>query len=129
MSVDSRYHRRGIGGRVRDAKSTADTESGSERSAEKNRRVDRPVERAGRNLSGNLEKWRHLRNPDQGFGQVQTYRGTATRAGISFERNGKAETIRSGKGERTGMKWLADKKDCLVIRRILPGLIGSLQLI
>jgi len=50
-------------------KSTADTESGSERSGEKNRRVDRPVERAGRNLSGNLEKWRHLRNPDQGFGQ------------------------------------------------------------
>jgi hypothetical protein len=49
--------------------------------------------------------------------KVQTYRGTATSDGISFERNGKAETIRSANGERTGMKWLADKKDCLVIRK------------
>jgi len=49
--------------------------------------------------------------------KVQTYRGTATGDGISFERNGKAETIRSGNGERTGRKWLADKKDCLVIRK------------
>jgi hypothetical protein len=106
----------------------ADTESGSERSAEKNRRVDRPVERAGRNLSGNLEKWRHLRNPDQGFGQGAKLT-EEPRRGISFKRNGQAETIRSGKCERTGMKWLADKKDCLLIRRILPGLIGSLQLI
>ena len=48
--------------------------------------------------------------------KVQTYRGTATSDGISFERNGKAETIRSGKGEQTGMKWLLDKKNCLVIR-------------
>ena len=46
--------------------------------------------------------------------KVQTYRGTSD--GISFERNGKAETIRSGNGERTGMKWLLDKKNCLVIR-------------
>jgi len=51
------------------------------------------------------------------FDQVQTSRGTATSDGISIERNGKAETIRSGNGERTGMKWLADKKDCLVIRK------------
>ena len=49
--------------------------------------------------------------------KVQTYRGTATGDSISFARNGKAETIRSGNGERTGMKWLADKKDCLVIRK------------
>ena len=48
--------------------------------------------------------------------KVQTYRGTATSDAISFERNGKPETIRSGDGERTGMKWLADKKDCLLIR-------------
>jgi hypothetical protein len=56
-----------------------------------------------------------MRNPDQGFGQVQTYRGTATADSISFERNGKAETIRSGNGQQTGMKWLADKRVCLVI--------------
>jgi hypothetical protein len=61
-------HRRAIDGRVRRAKSTADAESGAERSTGKNPRMDRPVERPGRNLSGNLEKWRHLRNPDQGFG-------------------------------------------------------------
>jgi hypothetical protein len=48
--------------------------------------------------------------------KVQTYRGTATRDGMTFERNGKAETIHSGNGERTGMKWLLDKKNCLVIR-------------
>jgi hypothetical protein len=129
MSVDSRYHRRGIDGRVRDAKSTADTESGSERSAEKNRRVDRPR---------NGPEGTYLEIPKGGdtyeirikdLDKVQTYRGTATSDGISFKRNGKAETIRSGKCERTGMKWLADKKDCLLIRRILPGLIGSLQLI
>jgi hypothetical protein len=48
--------------------------------------------------------------------KVQTYRGTATSDGISFERNGKAETIRSGNGEQAGMKWLLDKKNCLVIR-------------
>jgi hypothetical protein len=66
---DCAVHRRGISGRVLSAKSTADTESGGERSTLKNRRMDRPVERAGRKLSGNPEKWRHLRNPDQGFGQ------------------------------------------------------------
>ena len=48
--------------------------------------------------------------------KVQTYRGTATSDGISFGRNGKEETIRSGNGEQTGMKWLLDKKNCLVIR-------------
>jgi hypothetical protein len=47
---------------------------------------------------------------------MQTYRGTATGESISFERNGKAETIRSGNGQQTEMKWLADKRNCLVIR-------------
>jgi hypothetical protein len=48
--------------------------------------------------------------------KVQTSPGTAAGDTISFEGNGKAETIRSGNGERTGMKWLLDKKNCLVIR-------------
>jgi hypothetical protein len=48
--------------------------------------------------------------------KMQTYRGTAAADRISFERNGKAETIRSGNGQQTGMKWLADKRNCLVIR-------------
>ena len=41
--------------------------------------------------------------------KVQTYRGTATGDSISFERNGQAETIRSGNGQQTGMKRPADK--------------------
>ena len=49
--------------------------------------------------------------------KVQTYDGTAAADSISFERSGKTETIHSGNGEQTGMKWLLDKKDCLVIRR------------
>jgi len=53
---DCAVRRRSSGGWLRAAKSTADTESGAERSTEKNRRMDRPVERAGRNLSGNLKK-------------------------------------------------------------------------
>ena len=43
-------------------------------------------------------------------------RGTATGDSISFERNGKAETIHSVNGEQTGMKWLLAKKNCLLIR-------------
>ncbi len=49
--------------------------------------------------------------------KAQTYQGTAAGDTISFERNGRAETIRSGNGEQAGMKWLLDKKNCLVIRK------------
>src|SRR6266851_9768506 len=113
---DCAVHCRGIDGRVRGAKSTTDTESGSERSAEKNRRLDRPVERAGSNLSGNLEKWRHLRNPDQGFGQGANLPRNRDERRYFIREKRKAETIRSGNGEQTGMKWLLDKKNCLVTR-------------
>lgn len=44
-----------------------------------------------------------------------TFKGTATGEGITFMRDGKNETIKAGDGAATGMKWLADKKDCLVI--------------
>jgi hypothetical protein len=47
---------------------------------------------------------------------VKNYQGTAAADSIAFVRDGKTETIRAGNGEQTGMKWLADKKDCLVIR-------------
>lgn len=36
--------------------------------------------------------------------------------GLSFERGGKTEVIRPGNGDQTGMKWLAGKKDCLIIK-------------
>ncbi len=35
---------------------------------------------------------------------------------ITFERAGKVETIRAGDGKATGLKWLADKPNCLVIQ-------------
>ncbi len=36
--------------------------------------------------------------------------------GLSFVRDGVTETLRAGNGAATGMKWLADKQDCLVVR-------------
>jgi len=70
----------------------------------------------GRNLSGNLEKWRHLRNPDQGFGQGANLPRNRDERRYFIREKRKAETIRSGNGEQTGMKWLLDKKNCLVTR-------------
>lgn len=43
------------------------------------------------------------------------FTGTAKEGGIEFTRNGETHVIHSGTGEETGMKWLADKKDCLVV--------------
>jgi hypothetical protein len=34
---------------------------------------------------------------------------------LQFERDGKTETLHAGDGKATGMKWLADKRDCLVV--------------
>lgn len=41
----------------------------------------------------------------------------ATGAGdvVTFMREGRSETIRATDGAGTGMKWLADRKDCLVV--------------
>jgi hypothetical protein len=36
--------------------------------------------------------------------------------GLSFVRDGVTETLRAGNGAATGMKWLADKQDCLVVK-------------
>ena len=66
-----------------------------------------------------LEIWKSGDNYEiriKDLDKAQTYHGTAAGNTISFERNGKAATIRSGNGEQTGMKWLLDKKNCLVIR-------------
>ena len=46
----------------------------------------------------------------------ETYAADGTASGIVFERNGKTERIRAGSGKLTGMKWLADKSECLVIQ-------------
>lgn len=45
-----------------------------------------------------------------------TYEGTATGHRIEFQRSGKAESIHAGSGQETAMKWLLDKKNCLIIR-------------
>ncbi len=52
----------------------------------------------------------------QSLDGVESYRGTASAEGISFERAGQMETIRAGTGEDTGMKWLLDKENCLYIK-------------
>lgn len=44
-----------------------------------------------------------------------SFAGRAVADGIAFERGGKTETLKAATGGETGMKWLADKKDCLVV--------------
>ena len=43
------------------------------------------------------------------------FTGTAQGDGIVFTRDGQVFTIRKGTGDDTGMKWLAGKKDCIVV--------------
>jgi hypothetical protein len=45
-----------------------------------------------------------------------SYDGISAGDRIEFQRNGKTESIHAGKGHETGMKWLLDKKNCLIIR-------------
>lgn len=46
----------------------------------------------------------------------RSFAGQATASGIAFERDGARETIRATDGDATGMKWLAGKKICLMVR-------------
>jgi hypothetical protein len=54
--------------------------------------------------------------------EIHSLDGPATFEGISggdrieFQRNLKPESIHAGNGHETGMKWLLDKKNCLIIR-------------
>jgi putative lipoprotein len=47
---------------------------------------------------------------------LETYEGIAAGDRIQFTRDGKTESIHAGNGEETGMKWLLDKKSCLIIK-------------
>lgn len=47
---------------------------------------------------------------------VLTYVGVAEGSAIAFERDGQKETVRAGTGAETGLKWLAEKNNCLVIK-------------
>ncbi|MFT6465202.1 hypothetical protein [Halopseudomonas sp.] len=48
--------------------------------------------------------------------QSGTFEGQATERGISFSREGDTYLLRAGNGEDTGMKWLAEKQDCLIVQ-------------
>lgn len=48
---------------------------------------------------------------------VREFHGIAVDEVLEFERDGVTETLRAGKGRATGMKWLAQKQDCLVVRQ------------
>lgn len=46
----------------------------------------------------------------------RTFVGRTVGNTIEFERDGKREALRASNGDQTGMKWLAGKKDCLMVR-------------
>lgn len=46
----------------------------------------------------------------------RSFKGRVDGMAIRFERDGVAEAIHAGNGDATGMKWLAGKVDCLVVR-------------
>jgi hypothetical protein len=45
-----------------------------------------------------------------------TYEGNVAGDRIQFQRDGNAEMIRAGSGRDTEMKWLLDKRNCLIIK-------------
>jgi hypothetical protein len=46
-----------------------------------------------------------------------SYTGTAAGDVIRFERGGAQETIHKATGDQTGLKWLAGKQNCLMIKQ------------
>lgn len=44
-----------------------------------------------------------------------SYDARAENGAVVFERDGQTLTIKKGSGDETGMKWLAGKKDCIVV--------------
>ncbi|MEH6642521.1 hypothetical protein [Vreelandella glaciei] len=48
--------------------------------------------------------------------QIGTFEGQATAEGIRFKRGDGPQLLRAGDGEATGMKWLLEKEDCLVVK-------------
>ena len=45
-----------------------------------------------------------------------SYEGTATADGISFKRGEETLLLKPASGDETGLKWLAGKKDCLMVK-------------
>lgn len=46
----------------------------------------------------------------------RTFVGRTVGNTIEFERDGQREALRASNGEQTGMKWLAGKQNCLMVR-------------
>ena len=47
----------------------------------------------------------------------RVFNATSDKDGVlTFTRDGVTETIRPGTGKETGMKWLTDKHDCLIVK-------------
>lgn len=44
-----------------------------------------------------------------------TFKGEAAEDGIAFTRPDGPQQLRAGDGAATGLKWLADKKNCLIV--------------
>ena len=44
-----------------------------------------------------------------------TFKGEASEDGIAFTRPDGPQLLRAGDGAATGLKWLADKQDCLIV--------------
>lgn len=64
-------------------------------------------------LSKNAEKYVVLINSLDG---PATYEGTSNGERIQFQRDGKMESIHPRSGPDTGMKWLMDETNCLIIK-------------
>jgi len=64
-------------------------------------------------LSKNAEKYAVEINSLNG---PTTYNSMSADNRIEFQRNGKTEYIHAGNGRDTGMKWLLDKSNCLIIK-------------
>lgn len=47
---------------------------------------------------------------------VRTFDAAVIDGRLTFERDGTKETITAGSGRDTGMKWLQDKTNCLIVR-------------
>lgn len=54
-----------------------------------------------------------------------TFEGSVTAEGLRFMRNGEAVTATPIDGDGTGMKWLAGKQDCLVVKKDSEGYCRS----
>lgn len=48
---------------------------------------------------------------------TKSYEGVAEGDVIRFTRDGRPESIRAAKGDETGLKWLAGKQNCLMIKQ------------